>query len=195
MLSHIVDANTAIVQIRNTSDKSFFLSTKYRLDTVQEYEKEEYYMIISANAHLIANSKIARHDKNIIKNWIKKIVIVDAAILAAFQDIFKSSTVTEIITSFDIIVYDKFSIQTQLFKIVESYSRLWYNDDFIVNISEEKWISIKLKFDAKIETFKVYLLELDDRVFLDETFDKLYVQNRMKYITQSIEHEYSVFVI
>ena len=68
VLSHIVDANTTIVQIRNTSNKSFFLSAKYRLNTMQEYEEEECYLATSANAHLTANSEIARHEKSITKN-------------------------------------------------------------------------------------------------------------------------------
>ena len=112
VLSHIVDANTTIVQIRNTSNKSFFLSARYRLDTMQEYEEEECYLATSANAHLTANSEIARHEKSITKNWIKKAVIADVAALAAFQDIVKStSAISEMIISFEIIVYDESAAQ------------------------------------------------------------------------------------
>ena len=197
VLSYIVDANIAVVQIRNTSDKSFFLSAKYRLDAMQEYKKEECYITIFANIYLTTNFEIARHDKSITKNWIKKIVTVDVIALTTFQDIVKSTlnTTTEMITSFDIIVYDELSVQTQLIKVVESYLRLWHDDDSIVNISEEEWMSINLKLEAKIEVFKVYSLKSNDRVFLNETFDKLYTQERIKYITQYIEHEYSVFMM
>ena len=78
------------------------------------------------------------------------------------------------IISFEIIVYDKSTAQVQLIKVVELYSRLWHDDNSTINISKEEWISINLKSNAKIEAFKVYSLESSDRVFLDETFNKLH---------------------
>ena len=56
-------------------------------------------------------------------------------------------------------------------------------------------MSIELKLDAKIETTKIYLFDFANRKLVDKTFDKLHAQNRMKYISQLISHDYSVFAI
>jgi hypothetical protein len=64
-----------------------------------------------------------------------------------------------------------------------------------MRIFEKKWMSIELKFDVKIETTKMYSLNFANRKFVDEIFDKLHVQNRMKYINQFISHDYFVFAI
>ena len=56
-------------------------------------------------------------------------------------------------------------------------------------------MSIEIIFELKIERTKMYSFEFVDRKFVDEIFDKLYVQNKMKYIFQFIAHDYSIFVI
>ena len=54
---------------------------------------------------------------------------------------------------------------------------------------------INLKSNAKIEVVKIYSLESSDRKFVDEIFDKLHEQDRMKFNSQLTSHDYSVFVI
>ena len=56
-------------------------------------------------------------------------------------------------------------------------------------------MSIEFRLETKIETFKIYSLKSINRDFVDEVFDKLYTQNRIKYITQFISHDYSIFVV
>ena len=56
-------------------------------------------------------------------------------------------------------------------------------------------MSIEFRSKVKIETIKIYLLKLVNRHFVDEIFNKLHAQNRIKYITQSISHNYSIFVV
>ena len=56
-------------------------------------------------------------------------------------------------------------------------------------------MSIEIQFDVKIKTIKIYFLESQNRQLINEMFDKLHVQNRIKYIIQSTSHDYFVFVI
>ena len=56
-------------------------------------------------------------------------------------------------------------------------------------------MSIELKFVVKIEATKIYSLNFANRKLVDETFDKLHAQERMKYTTQFTSHEYSIFAI
>ena len=54
---------------------------------------------------------------------------------------------------------------------------------------------INLKSNVKIEAIKVYSLKFNDRKFVDEIFDKLHEQDRMKFNSQLTSHNYSIFVI
>ena len=56
-------------------------------------------------------------------------------------------------------------------------------------------MSIEIKWNVKIKTTKMYSLNFVDKKFVNETFNKLHAQKRMKYINQFISHEYSIFVI
>ena len=56
-------------------------------------------------------------------------------------------------------------------------------------------MSIELKSDVKIETAKMYSLDFANKKFVNEIFDKLHAQKRMKYIIQSTSHDYSIFAI
>ena len=56
-------------------------------------------------------------------------------------------------------------------------------------------MSIEFKSNIKIETTKIYFFDFANRKFVDEIFDKSYVQNRIKYINQFISHDYFVFAI
>ena len=44
-------------------------------------------------------------------------------------------------------------------------------------------MSIEFRSKIKIKAFKIYLLKSINRDFVDEIFDKLHAQNRIKYIT------------
>ena len=50
-------------------------------------------------------------------------------------------------------------------------------------------MSIEIKSNVKIETAKMYSLSFVDRKLVDDTFDKLHAQKRMKYTSQSTSHE------
>ena len=49
--------------------------------------------------------------------------------------------------------------------------------------------------NAKIKAAKIYSLKSQDRQLVDEIFDKLHAQNRMKYTSQPTSHDYFVFVV
>ena len=54
---------------------------------------------------------------------------------------------------------------------------------------------IEIQSNAKIESTKIYLLKSINRQFVNDVFDKLYKQERIKYINQSTFYEYPIFVI
>lgn len=58
-------------------------------------------------------------------------------------------------------------------------------------------MTIDLISDAtfKIKSSRVYSLSTKDKEVLDDTFDKLQIEERLNYVTEAILFEYSIFVI
>ena len=56
-------------------------------------------------------------------------------------------------------------------------------------------MSIEIISEFKIETTKMYFFDFADRKLVDEVFDKLHAQNKIKYIFQFIVHDYLIFAI
>ena len=56
ILSHIIDVNTVVVQIRNTSFDDVFIPKNSRLSIIREYEKKNCYLITADDTYLTANS-------------------------------------------------------------------------------------------------------------------------------------------
>ena len=56
-------------------------------------------------------------------------------------------------------------------------------------------MSIIIKSNAQMQIFKIYFLRLVDREIVNQTFDTLHAQNRIKYSKQFILFDYLVFVI
>ena len=169
ILSHIIDAHTEMIQIHNTNFEDVFISKNNRLKIVQEYKKEDCYLINQKYANLIANVH-----KSISRNWFKSTLkmnvstmIVDATMTTSIENSttkFATNFVaisinfeTEIINfvanflsssyhvdenqffeqilSSKITIYDDFEIRDKFFNVVDSYSDLWNDNDFIVKIS------------------------------------------------------------
>ena len=60
ILSHIVDAHTIVMQMRNINEKNVLISKNARLDIIQKYEKKGCYFARSKNSHLTTNSEAHR---------------------------------------------------------------------------------------------------------------------------------------
>jgi uncharacterized protein involved in tolerance to divalent cations len=56
-------------------------------------------------------------------------------------------------------------------------------------------INLKSKWANKITSHKVYVLNLDEKIIIDETFDNLHAKEKVKWFTNSTSFEYFVFVI
>ena len=208
---YIVDVNFDVVQIRNVTNKSIFISKNERLDVFQKYEKKSCYLINSKHRHFA------------VENWIKKVMKLEVAALTAFQNVtsilsivvdssiviglfsFSNNTTAAVVftinidqeytTPFDIIVYDTESSAVALIEVVEFYSNFWKKNDFIVNLSSNKWMFINLQSNAIVQLFKIYSISQTDKNFIDKKFDKLQAQDKLKYTTQPTSYSYSMFVV
>jgi hypothetical protein len=96
----------------------------------------------------------------------------------------------------DVTVYEN-AETTNKFLIVMSTFNVWKEHSSFVVISSEDHMSINLKSNwvDKIKSNRIYFLESDKRVIVNEIFDNLHVKEKMKWFTNSTSFDYSIFVI
>ena len=72
-----------------------------------------------------------------------------------------------------VIVYENEITFNTLSAIVAEFKDVFTNSKNIINLSEDQWISISLKADTIIKSFKVYSLNYKNREVIDAIFNKL----------------------
>ena len=107
-----------------------------------------------------------------------------------------SISLIEIVLFNDVIVYN-FDELNSFVKIVEKFSTLWQNIDF-VKMSKENWMKISLKSNWKkrvSKKTKMYSLNAKNEELMNKTFDDLHRIDRMFWTNQSSSFFYSCFCV
>ena len=98
---------------------------------------------------------------------------------------------------FNEITIHQFEITSSLVNIIDEFFVLWKNIDF-VELSQENWMRIFLKFDWKIrinDKIKIYFFDQRDKNFVDKTFDEFHEQERLSWINDFTFFNYSTFCV
>ena len=86
----------------------------------------------------------------------------------------------------------------QISDLVAEYPSIWESQDF-VQILFERWMKVPLKpgWEAKVSAIKpkVYPLGNDARRLVDDTFNKLHHQGRMKFTSDPTPFSFPVFIV
>ena len=171
---HIVDINILFVCIKNDIKSKKMISRYINLKTVVEYNVDSYYIV-----HLEYHLYIA--EKNDIK-------------------VNKSKRVSDIKFLNDIFIFDDKGQVVKLKILIEKYSDIWEDIGEIVDISFENHIKINFNINWNSSTAskfvqKIYFFDELNREAIDKKFDKLHVQNKMKWTTEFISFSWLIFVI
>ena len=187
---HILNVKIIFVYIKNAIDKLILLSRHIKLNCIINFEKENCYAINIIDAHLIIEI-----------NWKKKtfIAIVEIIMTIAFMlihIIFSSinEVVTKIVITKNIIIYDISLIQQRLLIVTNVYLIIWKKNN-TVHVSKSKWMFIDTILDAKIESLKIYFVNLQNRKIINKKFDKLHEQDKLRWIIEIIFYDFSIFVV
>jgi hypothetical protein len=79
--------------------------------------------------------------------------------------------------------------------MINNYLEIWKNISDTINISQKRWIRIKIILETNSKACRVYKLEIENQTIIDKEFDVLHVLRKMKWALESIFYAYSVFVI
>ncbi len=96
----------------------------------------------------------------------------------------------------EVIVYENKNTVAKFWLVMSKFN-IWEEHDISIIISSKDHMSIDLKLDwaDKIKSNKIYFLESNEKVLINEIFDNLHAKDKMKWSIKSISFEYSVFVI
>ena len=96
-----------------------------------------------------------------------------------------------------IMMYDDPETKKKIEKITNKWKKLWKKKSSTIQIFESVFMPIPLKpnWAKKIKTNRVYFLDFKNRILVNETFDKLHREKKMRWSKNLTSFEYSVFVI
>ena len=96
----------------------------------------------------------------------------------------------------DITMYDSAKIVEKFKHLIKEYSKIWSKNNKLMNIFIEDYMSIilKLNWAENLKSNKVYSLKIEDRKIVDEIFDALHQQDKMKWFIKATLFDYSIFV-
>jgi hypothetical protein len=149
--SHILINNSVRVLIKNTSSQIYMIFKNYRLRKINDYHKNESFLISSKNRHLtIASNKFFKQHLK-LKNKSRKTVLLN-----------------------DIIVHENEKIVARIVAMMNEYLNVWKNISETVNVSKKRWMKIKIILETNSQASRVYKLEIENQAIIDKEFDALH---------------------
>lgn len=186
--TYFVDFKLSFVSIKNEEFKSMIISRNQSLNKIIEYSLEETYSIQENN-----HSLTIRIHNQIIEDFVRT--------LDFKSDISRSATNSfmKIKSSSEITMYDE-KREAHLIQIIANrYFRILENTENIINLSKSEWLFVSLssnwQFTKTRLDHKIYLLEFDARALMNQKFDKLHEQRKIKWFTDLTSFAFSVFVV
>ena len=171
MYSHILDVSIKKILAKNETTQIIKISKRCRLRQIAEMNCDNCFQISEANLAI---------------RFSKKRTVISSIDFADMK----------VRLSNDVMIYDDDRTRTAYAKLIQEFSILWHDNDFI-DLSEDKWMKISLKqnWQARIiEKSKIYSLDAKDREVLNRTFDEFHQKDRFIWTNEATSFSYSVFV-
>jgi hypothetical protein len=96
-----------------------------------------------------------------------------------------------------VIVYKNKREKQEFDRLINEFSEIWKDEKFI-DVLEKQWMRLSFKNewqDKLIVKIKIYSLDTNDRKIVNNIFNRLQTQSKLKFITVATSFAYSVFVI
>lgn len=183
LYAHIVDHTTTKILVSNTSDRSLRIPQHQKLGHIVDICYENCFL---AEAQATFNSAA-------FSPRAQPFFDLHAEVALASRD-----TLIETQLDNGVRVYGDEVAVREISGLVAQYPSIWESEGF-VQISPERWMKVYLKprWESKVSAIKprVYPLGNDSCRVVDETFDKMHHQGRLKFITNPTPFNFPVFVV
>ena len=181
--AHIIDHTTTKILVRNTSDRPLRIPRHQKLGHVVDIRYENCFL---ADTQATFNSAA-------FPPKAQPVFDLHAGVSLAPTDAAMETQLNN-----GVRVYGDEAAVRQISELVAQYPSIWESEGF-VQIPPERWIKIHLKpgWESKVATIKpkVYPLGNDSCRLVDETFDEMHRQGRLKFTADPTPFSFPVFVV
>jgi hypothetical protein len=179
---------------------------------LNDYQENEYFLASLKNKHLtiafnnltISSNKRAINARKVLRSMINfdrsdKNEYIENSLSEKFKknlDLISSSN-----NSFDIVLLNEMTIHedkktiARITAMMNKYQNVWKNTSETVNVSEKRWIKIKIILETNLEACRIYKIETKNQTIIDKEFDALHILRKMKWAFKFISYAYSMFVM
>ncbi len=199
--AHVIDARTTEVIVRNEFAKVMKISRNFKLEIAQKIQYDDCFYALQKHQLALQTSK-----KNSIiedlsaEQIIQKVVDIsrlssENSKIRVIADEMKEKSEEKI--SFDVTAFDDEDEKYEFDRLMNEFSEIWKNEEFI-NVLEEQWMRLSLKKEWQnklIVKIKIYSLDTNDKKIVNDTFNRLQTQNRLKFTIVATSFAYSIFVV
>ncbi len=207
--AHVIDARTTEIIVRNKFAKSMKISKNFRLEIAQKIQYDDCFYASQEHQLTVQTSK----KNSIIEDLKVDLTFEEIADLTLEEDVERSRSSSEnskirVIAdemkkkseekiSFDVTVFDDEREKQKFDRLINRFSEIWKNEEFI-DVQKKQWMRLSLKKqwqDKLIVKIKIYSLDTNDRKVINDIFNRLQTQSRLKFTIVATSFAYSVFVV
>ncbi len=196
--AYVIDARTNDVIVRNELTKSMKISKNFRLEIAQKIQYDDCFYVSQKHHFVLQVSKKNRTTKKLkadttIESSSKS--FVENSKIRVFADQIDDKFEEKI--SFDVIVYENENEKQKFDRLINEFSKIWKDEKFI-DVSKKQWMRLSLKNEWQnklIVKIKIYSLDTNDRKIVNDIFNRLQTQNKLKFTIVATSFAYSVFVV
>lgn len=183
LFTHIIDHQTSRILVRNTSDQSLRIARRHKLGHLINIAYDNCFFTDERAA--IDSATFLPSSQPLSK-------------FSAGTPLFSTDSSLETVLDNRVKVYGDAAAVEQIAELVAEYPTIWESQSF-VRIPPERWMTMPLKpgWESKVSAIKpkVYPLGNKAQRIVDDTFEKMHTQGRLKYTTDPTPFSFPVFVV
>ncbi len=200
--AHVIDVRITEVIVRNESAKSMKISKNFKLEMTQKIQYDDCFHVSQKHHLALQTSK-----KNSIFENLNVDLTIENSNMNRSRSSSKNSKVRVVADEinekfeekifFEVIVYENESEKQKFDKLINEFSKIWKDEKFI-DVLEEQWmrLSLKKKWQDKMTVkIKIYSLKTNDKKMMNDIFNRLQTQSRLKFTIATTLFNYSIFVM
>lgn len=183
LYTHIVDYKILRILVKNTFDQSLRVRCRHKLGHMLDIIYDNCFLINTQPAYdSTAVPPLSHFFSNLSTNPL--ILPIDSSMKTIFDN-GKN-------------VYGDVDAVRQISELVAEYPSIWESQSF-VQIPPERWMKVPLKpsWESKVSSIKPRVYPLGNKAWrvIDNTFDKMHEQGRLKFTTDPTSFSFSVFIV
>ena len=183
LFTPIIDHQTSRILIRNTSDQSLRIPCCHKLGHLIDIAYDNCFFT---------------DERAAIDSATFPLSLQPLSEFSAGPPLFPTDSSLETVLDNGVKVYGDAAAVEQIAELVAEYPTIWESQCF-VRIPPKQWMTVPLKpgWESKVSAIKpkVYPLGNEARRIVDDTFEEMYTQGRLKYTTDPTPFSFPVFVI